>query len=52
MTRKNSEPAKPRPVGRPKTRPAGTRFRGIWLTDAEYEAVKELVKQRRAEAKR
>ncbi len=48
---KKPEPPKSRPVGRPKSRPDGARFRGIWLTDAEYAAVKSLVEQRRAKAK-
>jgi hypothetical protein len=52
MPRKKPIPPEPKPVGRPKKLPAGTRFRGIRLTDDEYEAVKEFVKQRRAEAKR
>lgn len=37
------EPPKPRPVGRPKSRPDGAKFRGLWATDAEWAAVQALV---------
>lgn len=40
---KQTKLPEPRPVGRPKSRPDGARFRGIWLTDAEFAAVKSLV---------
>lgn len=43
-----SEKKKPR-RGRPKTRPAGAKFRGIWLTDAEWKAVRAVVKKIRDE---
>lgn len=34
--------------GRPRTRPPGAKFRGIWLTAAEYRAVQAVVSQMRA----
>jgi hypothetical protein len=43
---------KPRPVGRPKSRPAGAKFRGVWLTDAEFAAVKECVKRLREKSQK
>jgi hypothetical protein len=42
VPKKPPDPA-PRAVGRPKSRPAGARFRGAWLTDAEWAAVRALV---------
>ena len=39
MPRK-TEPPKPRPVGRPKSRPDGATFWGVWVTAEERESLK------------
>ncbi len=39
MPRKSEAP-KPRPVGRPKTRPDGAAFWGVWVTAVEKAALK------------
>jgi len=39
MPRK-TEPPKPRPVGRPKSRPDGSTFWGVWVTEQEKAALK------------
>jgi hypothetical protein len=50
MPRKKSEPT-PRPVGRPKSRPDGASFWGVWVTPEEKTALKahlaKLRKRRR-----
>lgn len=49
MPRKKDPPE--RKVGRPKSRPDGARPRIHWLTDAENDAVKALVKRLRGRTK-
>jgi hypothetical protein len=41
------EPPKPRPVGRPKSTPDGTKNRGFRVTDAEWELLKAYLKKLR-----
>lgn len=42
---------KPRPVGRPKSRPDGAKPRLHWLTDIEHMAVRALVRRLRGRTK-
>ncbi len=49
MPAKPDPAKKPRPVGRPKTNPDGTRVRGFRVTDAEWEALKAHLKKLRGQ---
>jgi hypothetical protein len=53
MARENPPDPKPRPVGRPRTRPAGARYWAQWVTDEERAAlVALLARMRKANAPR
>jgi hypothetical protein len=45
------EPPKPRPVGRPKSNPDGTRVRGFRVTDSEWEQLKAYLSKLRSNSK-
>jgi hypothetical protein len=50
MSRK-STPPEPRPVGRPKSTPDGTRIRGFRVTDAEWSLLKAYLAKLRGRRK-